>query len=183
MKTRLLLLLSLMILVTFTQSCKDGYSEDSLSDQVSQTLEQLITETKTRIQEMKPEQVMTLIDNMDPFVLIDVREQNEYDKGYIPGSFLIPRGVLEFRIANEKVWENEGMYMPAKDELIIICCKKGSRGAFASESLQNLGYTNVKNLEGGFLNWKKNYPEQIEKVEQLNISHGAAAKEESGGGC
>ncbi len=183
MKTRLLLLLSLIILATFNQSCKDGHSENSVSDQVSQSLDQMIAETKTRIQEIKPAEVMTLIDNMDPFVLIDVREQNEYDKGYIPGSFLMPRGVLEFRIANEKVWDNEGMYMPEKQELIIIYCKKGSRGTFATETLNKLGYTNVKNLEGGFLNWSKNYPDQVEKVEQLNINLGAAAQEDTGGGC
>ncbi len=78
--------------------------------------------------------------------LIDVREQDEYSQGYIPGATWIPRGFLESRIED---------VLPERDAPVILYCAGGNRSAFAARSLQEMGYTNVKSLEGGYSAWKR----------------------------
>lgn len=89
------------------------------------------------------------------YLLIDVRQKGEYDDDNIEGSVNIPRGILEFKLKDEAFWEEQFMYPPEDNTDIIIYCKKGSRGILATNSLNELGYKNVKNLEGGFLAFKE----------------------------
>lgn len=77
--------------------------------------------------------------------LIDVREQDEFDQGAIPGSIHIPRGYLEMRVENS---------VPDRDTPIVVYCAGGTRSLFGAETLQHLGYTNVQSLAGGFNGWK-----------------------------
>jgi molybdopterin/thiamine biosynthesis adenylyltransferase/rhodanese-related sulfurtransferase len=82
--------------------------------------------------------------------LIDVREQDEYVQGYIPGATWIPRGYLEIRIEET---------VPDRDKPVIIYCAGGVRSALAARSLHELGYTKVQSMAGGFTSWKSNgYP-------------------------
>jgi len=86
----------------------------------------------------------------DSALFLDVREQNEWDEGVLPGAVHIPRGELEQRI--------EGL-VPDRSREIVVYCAGGSRSAFATKSLTELGYENVVNLAGGFTDWKRNgYP-------------------------
>ena len=78
-------------------------------------------------------------------ILIDVREKEDWDEGHIPDAVHLSRGVIELEI-EEKA--------PALDTPIICHCGGGSRSALAAESLQKMGYTNVKSLAGGFKAWK-----------------------------
>lgn len=78
--------------------------------------------------------------------LIDVREQNEYVQGFIPGAVWIPRGYLELRIEET---------VPERDRPIVLYCAGGTRSALAARSLHELGYTNVKSMAGGFASWKR----------------------------
>jgi len=90
------------------------------------------------------------IDLEDPsLILLDVREPEEFASGFIPGknTLTIPRGKLEF-LAIEKIAKPFGQNAP-----IITYCLKGPRGTLAALQLQRLGFTNVKNLEGGMLAW------------------------------
>lgn len=77
--------------------------------------------------------------------LIDVREQDEVDQGIIPGAVHIPRGFLEFRVEQAA---------PDKDAPLVLYCAGGIRSVLAALSLQELGYTNVASLAGGFDAWK-----------------------------
>ena len=140
----------------------------------------MVAEAKASIAQITVADFKAAYDNGDEYVLLDVREQNEYNGGYIPYCVLMPRGVLEFRISNESVWDNEGLYAPEKDALIYIYCKKGSRGALAAKSLESMGYTNVKNIDGGFNAWKVAYPDDVEVVE---VPEGGAAPAADEGGC
>ena len=70
---------------------------------------------------------MKIMESEEIFNVIDVRQNNEYYHGFIPGSVNIPRGSIEFNIATESFWENEGLYMPEKKETLILYCKKGKR--------------------------------------------------------
>jgi sulfur-carrier protein adenylyltransferase/sulfurtransferase len=80
-------------------------------------------------------------------LFVDVREQDEWDEGAVPGAVHIPRGQLESRI--------EGL-VPDRSREIVVYCAGGSRSAFAAKSLGELGYENVSSLAGGFTDWKRN---------------------------
>ena len=82
----------------------------------------------------------------DPTTVIDVREEDEYIQGFIPGAKWIPRGFLEIRIENQ---------VPKKERPVILYCAGGTRSALAARSLKELGYSNVKSLAGGFSAWKR----------------------------
>src|SRR5690606_21863601 len=79
-------------------------------------------------------------------VVIDVREQDEYAQGYIPGSRWIPRGFLEPRIEDA---------VPNRDQPIVLYCAGGARSALSARALRELGYTRVESLAGGFTAWKR----------------------------
>jgi rhodanese-related sulfurtransferase len=113
------------------------------------------------------------------YTLIDVRQKVEHYYGYIPGSVILPRGSMEFNIGSEKFWESEGIYKPMKDEVIVVYCKKGSRGALAAHSLKHMGYSKVYYLEGGFKKWELAYPDYVEK--NLNALGGGHEEEDTGG--
>lgn len=78
-------------------------------------------------------------------VLIDVRESTETADGIVPGSRLIPRGFLELRIEDQ---------IADRNQEIVLMCAGGTRSLLAGRSLQELGYTNVTSLDGGFRAWK-----------------------------
>jgi molybdopterin/thiamine biosynthesis adenylyltransferase/rhodanese-related sulfurtransferase len=79
-------------------------------------------------------------------ILIDVREKDEWVEGSIPGARWIPRGFLELRIEDQ---------VPQKSAEIVLYCAGGTRSALAARALDELGYTNVKSLAGGFSAWKR----------------------------
>jgi len=109
--------------------------------------------TRPHINEISDIELNLKIENMEDFFLIDVRQPEEFEKGNIPYSILIPRGILEFKIGDEKYWEEQEWFVPNKDSEIIIYCLKGDRGILATKSLMELGYSNVKNLKGGISKW------------------------------
>src|SRR5512142_332300 len=78
---------------------------------------------------------------------LDVREDDEWQEGHIPGAVHVPRGYLESRI--------EGA-APDKSTPVIVYCAAGNRSAFAAKTLQELGYDTVYSLAGGFTDWKRN---------------------------
>ena len=80
-------------------------------------------------------------------VLIDVRERDEYEQGFIPGSVHIPRGNLESRVDNA---------VGDRTRPVIIYCAQGNRSAYAAKTLAELGFEDVVSLRGGFSDWKQN---------------------------
>ncbi len=82
---------------------------------------------------------------LDQATVLDVREPDEYQQGAIPGAMHIPRGHLEGQVESK---------IPDKDTPIVVHCASGNRSAFAAKTLQELGYSNVLNLAGGFNRWK-----------------------------
>ena len=78
-------------------------------------------------------------------VLVDVREKSEWDEGHIPGAMHMSRGTIELDI-EEKV--------PDPNAMIICHCGGGGRSALAAETLQKMGYKNVRSMAGGFKAWK-----------------------------
>ena len=143
------------------------------------SVEELVELASKDLKTITVEDLKTKIDSFEMFNLIDVREPSEHNHGYIPGSVNIPRGTLEFKIANEKFWESTGFYYPETTEQFVVYCKKGSRSILAAETLKKLGYKNVVFIEGGWKKWELTYPLMQEKNLELE-SHGNA---EEVGGC
>jgi rhodanese-related sulfurtransferase len=109
------------------------------------TFQQICDEAKARIREIEPGEVVAkLATGSDDWVLIDVRENDEFRAGHLPGARGIGRGVLEYHIADE---------VPDTDAEIVLYCRGGNRSALAADSLRGMGYTNVLSMRGGFREW------------------------------
>lgn len=100
----------------------------------------LVNEAKARIKEISAEQLATLQKAAVPPVLVDVREDNEWDKGRIPGAIHVGRGVLEANIESR---------VPQKSTPMVVYCQTGRRSAVVADVLAKMGYTNVSSLAGG----------------------------------
>ena len=103
--------------------------------------------------EINAEELKVKIENQEEFILLDVREPYEFDEGSIDFAFNLPRGRIESDIGNQRYWDEQAWDMPEKDAEIIIYSKKGKLGNLATETLIKMGYTNVKNLYGGYTLW------------------------------
>ena len=84
------------------------------------------------------------MDSGEEHIILDTREQDEYDEEHIEGAILIPYTEIENK-AEEM--------LPDKDAQILVYCRSGRRSKIAAESLSKLGYTNVKEF-GGIIDWK-----------------------------
>lgn len=104
----------------------------------------LVNDAKTRIKEVSTDETHTALKNNEDFVLIDVREDNECANGVLPKAIHIAKGVLERDIAAR---------VPAQDTKIILYCGGGFRSALAADALQNMGYSNVFSMAGGYRAW------------------------------
>lgn len=103
---------------------------------------ELLATTKANITEVDPESAEARLGDA---VFLDVREQDEYDAGTLPGSIFIPRGHLESQIESR---------IPDRDTPIVVYCAGGVRSAFAAETLAQLGYSDIVSMVGGFGRWK-----------------------------
>ena len=95
------------------------------------------------------EEAKRIMDSEEGYIILDVREQDEYDAGHIPGAILIPYTQIEEK-ANEM--------LPDKDGLLLVYCRSGRRSKIAAEALAELGYTNIMEF-GGIIDW----PYEVEK--------------------
>jgi sulfur-carrier protein adenylyltransferase/sulfurtransferase len=111
---------------------------------VSTSGAELLRQIKSRISEIDPAHARELAQN--GAVLVDVRENEEFAAGHIPGAKHVPRGYLESRI--------EGA-VPDRSRHVILYCASGSRSAYAARTLvEDLGYENVESMRGGMTLWK-----------------------------
>ena len=91
-----------------------------------------------------PDDAKKIMDSTEDYVLLDVREKDEYDAGHIPGAILIPHTEIKERAAD---------VITNKDVQILVYCRSGRRSKIASEALLGLGYTNINEF-GGIIDWK-----------------------------
>ena len=107
--------------------------------------EKLVTDAKKHITEISPQDAAAAKSQRGGAVIVDVREKDEWDEEHIPNARHLSRGTIELDI-EEKV--------PDLSALIICHCGGGGRSALAAESLQKMGYKNVRSMAGGFKAWK-----------------------------
>jgi rhodanese-related sulfurtransferase len=104
----------------------------------------LVNESKKNIKELSPQELKTKLEKHEPLHLIDVREENEWLNGKIPGALHLSRGIIERDIENK---------IPDLKEQIIVYCSGGFRCALVAESLQKMGYSRVYSLNTGLQGW------------------------------
>ena len=94
-------------------------------------------------QPITPEEAKEMMDTQE-VIILDVREQDEYDSGHIPGAVLLPVGTIDETTAAEVI--------PEKDSAVLVYCRSGNRSKTASSTLAELGYTNIYEF-GGINTW------------------------------
>ncbi|MEW6582900.1 MAG: molybdopterin-synthase adenylyltransferase MoeB [Actinomycetota bacterium] len=112
---------------------------------MGRTYQDLLAEARERVPEIQVPELAQRLRGEDAPLLVDVREQQEWDEGHIPGAVHVPRGFLESRIA--------GVASP--DREIVLACAGGVRSLLAGRTLTEMGFTNVSSLAGGFTRWKQ----------------------------
>jgi molybdopterin/thiamine biosynthesis adenylyltransferase/rhodanese-related sulfurtransferase len=117
------------------------------------TYRELLQQVRSEISEIDATHARDRIESGEP-VVVDVREQAEWDEGHIPRAVHVPRGHLESRIER---------LAPDPSRPVVIYCSAGNRSAFAAKTLSELGYEDVVSLAGGFTDWKRNgFPVQLQ---------------------
>ena len=104
---------------------------------------------KAMYEQITAEEAKKIMNSGEEHLILDTREQDEFDESHIPNAILIPYTEIENK-AEEM--------LPDKDKLILVYCRSGRRSKIAAESLAKLGYTNVKEF-GGIIDW----PYEVEK--------------------
>lgn len=100
-------------------------------------------------EQITQETAKEMMDTQD-VIILDVREQEEYDSGHIPGAVLLPVGTIDEDTAAEVI--------PEKDATLLVYCRSGNRSRTAASALAGLGYTNIYEF-GGINTW----PYEIEQ--------------------
>ena len=95
-------------------------------------------------EQITAEDAKKIMDSGEEHIILDAREQDEFNGGHIPGAILIPYTEIE-NMAEKMITD--------KDKLILVYCRSGRRSKIAAESLAKLGYTNVKEF-GGIIDWQ-----------------------------
>ena len=89
------------------------------------------------------EEAKQIMDNEEGYIILDVRTQEEYDQGHIPGAIVI---------SHEEIAKKAEEVLTDKEQLILVYCRSGRRSKLAAEDLIKLGYTNIKEF-GGIIDW------------------------------
>jgi rhodanese-related sulfurtransferase len=107
--------------------------------------QRLVAQAKQHITEISPVDARKQTGDAEA-VLIDVREESDWREGHVDGATHLSRGLIELEIEEQ---------VPDLKKPIICYCGGGSRSALVAESLQKMGYENVRSLAGGFRSWKE----------------------------
>jgi rhodanese-related sulfurtransferase len=106
----------------------------------------IVEDVKASVEEITPEQVDARRKAGESLLVIDVREDNEWEKGHVAGAVHVGKGVIERDI--EKTVTNP-------EAEIVLYCGGGYRSALAADALDRMGYSNVKSMTGGWKAWKE----------------------------
>lgn len=98
---------------------------------------------KAGYRQVTMEEAMSIMDQEEDYMILDVRTPGEFQTGHIPGAV---------NVANEAIGSGEIKELPDKDQLILVYCRSGNRSRQAAGKLAALGYTNITEF-GGILDW------------------------------
>ncbi len=106
----------------------------------------LVEEARPRVREITRSEYAEWLSRCVGHVLIDVREDHEWERGHLPGAVHLGRGVIERDIESQ---------FADRDTPIVCYCGGGFRSVLTCDSLQRMGYRNVVSLAGGYRGWQK----------------------------
>jgi molybdopterin/thiamine biosynthesis adenylyltransferase/rhodanese-related sulfurtransferase len=112
---------------------------------MARTYQDLLAQAREQVAEVQVDELAERLKQGNPPLVVDVREQHEWDEGHIPGAVHVPRGHLESRIG--------GVASP--DRELVLSCASGMRSLLAGRTLQEMGFPSVRSLAGGFTRWKQ----------------------------
>jgi rhodanese-related sulfurtransferase len=115
-----------------------------MAHQHSEGFLKIVADAKKHVKEWDFREVKKRMDASEKFLLVDVREDNEWERGHIPGAIHMGRGIIERDIEQA---------VPDHDAAIVLYCGGGFRSALSAENLQKMGYTNVISMDGGWRHW------------------------------
>jgi len=121
-----------------------------MGHQHSQRFLDIVNDAKKRVREVTVDDVKQKLDANDQFLLIDVREDNEWQQGHLPHAIHLGKGIIERDIERR---------VPDPNAPLVLYCGGGFRSAIAADNLGRMGYTNVLSMDGGIREWReKGYP-------------------------
>ena len=106
----------------------------------------IVTTAKQSVLEVTVDDVKQMLDDKADFLLIDVREDNEWAKDHLPAAVHLGKGIIE-RDVEQRV--------PDLGTPLVLYCGGGFRSALAADALQRMGYTNVASMDGGIREWRE----------------------------
>jgi rhodanese-related sulfurtransferase len=104
----------------------------------------LVNEAKKKVKETNVADVKRRLDAGEKFLLVDVREDNEWAKGHLPGAVHLGKGIIERDIEQR---------VPDTGAKVVLYCGGGFRSALVADNLQKMGYTNVESMDAGWKGW------------------------------
>ena len=134
------ILLMLLILAGCGSKDKQEKVAEQTAEQTTNTAESNNTESYHQISQ---EEAKAMMEADDGHVIVDVRTQDEFDEGHIPGAICIP---------NESIGDKQPAELPDLDQIILVYCRSGRRSKEASQKLADIGYTRVYEF-GGIVDW------------------------------
>jgi rhodanese-related sulfurtransferase len=139
-------ILVLMLAASVLTGCQSKTSTDNpssanISD--SSVTDKSETKNSDGYRQVDAEEAKRIMDEETGYIILDVRTEQEYSEGHIPGAVLLP----DYEVA-----ERAEELLPDKEQLILVYCRSGNRSRGASAALAKLGYTNVVEF-GGIRSW------------------------------
>ncbi len=116
------------------------------------TYRQLAAESAERITEIMPWDVPDFLSAHPDAVFLDIRERDEFARAHIKGTINVPRGILE-SAAEWDYAETVPELVTARDKPVVIICRSGNRSAFATETLEQMGFEDVRSVKLGVKGW------------------------------
>lgn len=110
----------------------------------SESFKKIVNEAKKQVVEINCQQLHQKMQDPQNFILLDVRENDEWANGHLPSAMHLPRGILEREIEH---------LVPNKEVSLVLYCAGGYRSALGCESLMKMGYKHVTSLKGGIKAW------------------------------
>lgn len=105
----------------------------------------LVRDAKTRVRELTLDDYLARAGRGERAILVDTREDHEWEAGHLPGAIHLSKGIIERDIERA---------IPDKAAPIVCYCGGGFRSALVCDNLQRMGYTNLRSLDGGFRGWR-----------------------------
>jgi rhodanese-related sulfurtransferase len=120
---------------------------------MAKKLGDFVREARARIHEITADELDEMIEDHNDILIVDVREQDEYAQGHIPGALCVPRGLLE-GAADADYKHRVETLCTAQDRTVVLYCQTGGRSAMAADTLNQMGFSKAWNLAGGIEVWE-----------------------------